>query len=250
MFMCNGLIYSKGKWLLGVFAFAGMLTLNLSAQGVKSLNIGDKYIYDYSDIYKDFGTGSADTVQYSYYEEVVDTTSFWGHTYAQIFRSNPPSYFFERTDSIGIYSFAPSADTLTYDYSSEVGDTIYYINAISNVFKPMKCESRDLSKILGDMQEDFEWTLITQPSRDATLNYSTKFGKHYYEWKYLSSQESRVVSFQLRGAILRGIIYGDTVVTGLVADPIQTLNTFTLYDNYSNPLNNSTVIKYELQIPS
>ncbi len=49
----------------------------------------------------------------------------------------------------------------------------------------------------------------------------------------------------LKGAVINGIVYGDTTITG-IEDELNPVNTFTLSQNYPNPFNPATNIEYQI----
>ncbi len=67
------------------------------------------------------------------------------------------------------------------------------------------------------------------------------FGLTYIQNGYDFGWDSR----NLKGAVINGIVYGDTTLTG-IEDEIQPVNTFSLSQNYPNPFNPVTKIGYSL----
>ena len=55
-----------------------------------------------------------------------------------------------------------------------------------------------------------------------------------------------VANTYLQGAVIDGIVYGDTIVVGVSEDDLSLPKKYKLYQNYPNPFNPSTTIKYSI----
>jgi hypothetical protein len=80
----------------------------------------------------------------------------------------------------------------------------------------------------------------------GAMNIVKKFGLQYSMFdEFGGSIDS------LKGCVIDGIVYGDTsIIVGVEDDSPKNPASFALYQNYPNPFNSSTVINYELQVPS
>jgi hypothetical protein len=60
-----------------------------------------------------------------------------------------------------------------------------------------------------------------------------------------SGDDNRCFTYTLKGAVINGIVYGDTSITGII-NTGNVPHSFILFQNYPNPFNPSTTITYEL----
>jgi len=52
----------------------------------------------------------------------------------------------------------------------------------------------------------------------------------------------------LKGCVIKGVVYGDTTMTGIGSGFSNIPNEFLLYQNYPNPFNPKTIINYQLKV--
>jgi hypothetical protein len=191
----------------------------------KSLEIGNKWIYEYSE------EGSPDK---PLYEVVTDDTTFSDKTYAVV-RLSPFSSEFQRSDSIRIYRYSPfdSSESVLCDFSAKVGD-ILGSRRVTNVHS----------------QEYWGKSRIFVHLLSSTIN--SYLGSTYAEGIGLISYSGDAhghppYSKRLIGAVLDGIVYGDTTLTS-INEPSRNgaPSTITLRQNYPNPFNAQTRIEFFL----
>ena len=58
-----------------------------------------------------------------------------------------------------------------------------------------------------------------------------------------------IETYSLKGAVISGVVYGDTASVFYIAPPVPVEYTYSLQQNYPNPFNPSTKIKFELKDP-
>ncbi len=158
------------------------------------------------------------------------------------FRYNNSTYFDSyRVDSTSgkIYRAYFDNDTLDYeelylDLTAEIGDTIY-VDQFGDSY-PI---------VLANEEEFNEWNInskkrnyLGQSTPLYDLSLIKNIGLSYQlEWELVGYED------ELKGAIINGIVYGDTTVVG-INDPDNTVKDFSLFQNYPNPFNPSTKIKF------
>ena len=169
----------------------------------------------------------------SYYSRIIYNASFGGYLY---------SYFNEHDNLYYQYqTIAPynNGNLPFYKLNCVVGDTFSYpwFNA----------------KFSKEVLEEYQTMVF-----DTILTVKVIFYSHgglvegnevwTDEFGMLFQDQSEVysVTFQLRGCIINGIVYGDTSTTVGIDDDTPLIHQFKLHQNYPNPFNPSTKIEYEL----
>jgi hypothetical protein len=157
--------------------------------------------------------------------------------------NNPISdYSFERIDSSQnkIFKYYPDSDTTNYeililDLSIEPFDTFYnpYCFAVFG----------DIGTInkFGQMYNyrSYFWECGLLYSEYTFLE---NLGLYHYSY-YVDFVQS---SSNLKGCLINGVLYGDTIVVSVKDKPTLTPNTFRLEQNYPNPFNPTTKIKFTI----
>ncbi len=126
----------------------------------------------------------------------------------------------------------------------------------------------DLRADVGDSIKSYRF-LTSVPSSMIDFSNTTIFGldkkSKTYESVSLISYQYRLVqdfglaniqngydfgwdSRDLKGAVINGIVYGDTTITG-IEDKINPVSSFSLSQNYPNPFNPATTIRYDIGKP-
>ncbi len=126
----------------------------------------------------------------------------------------------------------------------------------------------DLRAAVGDSIKSYRFETYV-PSTMIDFSDTTIFGldkkSKTYESVSLISYQYRLVqdfgltniqngydfgwdSRDLKGAVINGIVYGDTTITG-IEDKILPVNSFSLSQNYPNPFNPATTIRYSIGKP-
>jgi len=146
---------------------------------------------------------------------------------------------FIRVDSVSgyYYKFIPSqnSEALFFNPFTKINDTTmnYY-----------RLRAEDTINIFGisTIRKHF-WLMLAV---HGEMNILKKFGLQY---SVIAEFGGSIDS--LKGCVIDGIVYGDTsIIVGVEDDSPKNPASFALYQNYPNPFNSSTVIKYELQVPS
>jgi hypothetical protein len=207
------------------------------------LAVGNRWFYKQTCYDWDFPP----TIQVSYYQEYIPDkiTMGNGKTYYEI---NGTQLFYERIDSSEgkVYRYDtgfPGDEKIIIDFSLEPNDTIFDVG----YFSYPGIASTDL-------------TLIGEGT-DTSVGYTGKY-KEYLELFFTSTYTYKLMrnigmtyisashcfnscNTILYGAIINGVIYGDTTTLS-VDDRIEKPALFSLSQNYPNPFNPSTKIKFTI----
>ena len=79
----------------------------------------------------------------------------------------------------------------------------------------------------------------------SQLDYSYVLAENFGLINFSSEDDNRIYDYSLKGAVINGLIYGDTTVTGIENENVLPTE-FILSQNYPNPFNPSTTINYEI----
>jgi hypothetical protein len=177
-------------------------------------------------------------------EIIKDTILADNQSYKQIVSKGYPELYdlsqYERFDSTTgkVYTWRENKAEVLYDLSLTQGDTI---NSYMGFFT---FDSLTTKNIFGIQRENHYYNpTILMPGFHA-YSLTKDFGLFFY----LSNFMEDTYTFTLKGAIIKGVVYGDTSFTAVgVNDKVPSQpKAFALYQNYPNPFNPSTTIKYSL----
>ena len=213
------------------------------------LDIGNKWIYKSRVFVPEAG------MDYVHSKEIIkDTVLANLQSFRQIKSvtmdsfSNNISYSYERIDSLTgkVYSWN-SGSGIEYqidDLSISLGDTIN-VSRFGSIEQVTSFDSLNLRNIFGFSKDNRVYN-----SRLSYLGY----GDRYWLTKdigltyHLSTGDLTSTVNNLKGAVIKGVVYGDTsfVIVG-INDIVPDLpKEFVLSQNYPNPFNPSTTINYSL----
>lgn len=199
-----------------------------------------------------------------YYGSIQDETGWYGYKYIRKINSlipkpNQKSYFeveeyefgssyhqffYERIDSLSarIYrydedSVQSNKEYLIDDLRAELGDSIFshrflgeapytIIYSSDTTFYGQQIKTKLYNSVFLDQ---YQYRLFTN------------FGLISYFHSFDFGSDSRL----FKGAVINGIVYGDTTVTGINSEMDPQIS-FSLYQNYPNPFNPVTTIYYSI----
>ncbi len=205
------------------------------------LKIGDKWIY------KERMTviPEGDMFYSNHVISVIGDTLMSNNINYKIVLDNM-NYRFLRTDSTGgVYEYFP------YMYPDSVDNETLYQDLIMNTGDTVESNWKNHNGKIIFLSQDSAYTCGVKVN---TMNYEFFSGTYQSRYQLAEGlgisimnigQDFDFVDDTLKGAVINGVVYGDTTVTGIKGQkniPLQ----FTLFQNYPNPFNPSTIIKYEI----
>jgi Secretion system C-terminal sorting domain len=193
------------------------------------LKVGNEWVYDSK------FTSEGEIDEHTLVTKITRQFHYNNSTYFDINGKNGLSYKVDSTSG-KIYKAYFNNDTLSYeefyiDLTVEVGDTFY-----TDQYTPILFESEQPFSQLDINSLKRNYNGLSSPSYNFSI--VKDLGLNYEFWWELVGYENI-----LKGAIINGIVYGDTTVVG-VNDPDNTIKEFSLYQNYPNPFNPITKIKF------
>ncbi|HEY6907407.1 MAG TPA: T9SS type A sorting domain-containing protein, partial [Ignavibacteriaceae bacterium] len=151
--------------------------------------------------------------------------------------------YYERIDSVNAKVYRYNEDSvqsnqeyLIDDLRAEVGDSVPSYRFDVTPYTVIYSADTTLYQLDTHFKEYNAESLF-----GYTYNLVKDFGITYEYMTFDFGSDDRI----LKGAVLNGIVYGDTTITG-IKDEINPVNTFLLFQNYPNPFNPVTNIKYQI----
>ena len=215
------------------------------------LDIGNKWVYK--------GTFFVPEDQHSFVQtnEVIKDTVMANHQSYKLIQSIridtstsyiTLGYFYERIDSLTgkVYAWVQFPGTVhqSDDLSINLGDTIY-VSRFGQNNVPTSFDSLNTKNIFGLTKENHVYN-----SSDNPLGYGDRYSltKDIGMTYHSSSGDQVLTTWNLKGAIIKGVVYGDTSFTIVGVNdklPVQPIE-FRLSQNYPNPFNPTTTINYSI----
>ncbi len=169
--------------------------------------------------------------------QVLDTIRIENKLYYEVDLFGPR---FFREDSLGrFYEYKDSTEQIIMDFSMSKGDSIPISNGAGYTY----CVDRKaVETFIGTQDEEIhfmlDWDSIII---DEEQTFILQRGVGIVVFK-----EFFHVSEYLVGAIIDGVVYGDTNVVSVEEAKNETPRHFSLSQNYPNPFNPSTTIRFDL----
>jgi len=250
-----------------IMLFVTFIISTTYGQSVISLEIGNKWFYDVLAYYNYPPNYNEDTVRYVKTFEILKDTTFYipNYNYVHCYKvkiisntnypglDDPIDYEYWNADSIRFYNYFglyPSEfEVVQYNEQIE-RDTCWEWTPPRSLFR----ECIDLSEISflniqdrkGQQTEMFQ---TTSGSGNKTIKmFALNFG--FVSIKYQNDFMGEIWSIvrsTVKGAIINGIIYGDTsLVVSIGSEEKSIANEFKLGQNYPNPFNPTTNIEFNI----
>ncbi|BDQ03247.1 T9SS type A sorting domain-containing protein [Ignavibacterium sp.] len=215
------------------------------------LKVGNKWIYNRKTVVDDFPPQV-------YYDTIIrevigDSTASNNKKYFVVKEekaSGYTTYILERIDSTTgeVYRYFPNfnypnEELLIDDLTLEVGETVksfrigYWMQDGFTVLREITNFTRWGS---GNKRKIFQTYNLEMPVYSLTEGYGLDSSYYIFDFGYTIDL--------LRGCIIDGVVYGDTVLSVEKNEEIPT--NFVLYQNYPNPFNPSTTISWQSPVGS
>ncbi len=99
---------------------------------------------------------------------------------------------------------------------------------------------------INSVKKYFHYSEVAGAIHSYYRNYNSFFGLVYKEtYFYVPTFETRSIH-TMKGCVINGVVYGDTIVTNIKECNIKIPYIYFLNQNYPNPFNPTTKIRYEI----
>ena len=210
------------------------------------IDIGNKWVYSCKQLMPE---GEQDFINSK--EVIKDTILSNKLLYKQIKNMdsfNTMNYFtYERIDSLNgkVYSwiYNPGIEYQSDDLSISQGDTIN-VSRFGSSAARTSFDTLDITSIFGTLKENH---VYYSPFFTVPFNIRYWLTKDFGITYINSAGDQNTTIWYLKGAIIKGVVYGDTAfVVGITDKYPAIINKFDLSQNYPNPFNPTTTINYSI----
>ncbi len=199
------------------------------------MEIGNSWVYIYNvEMYHSNYTVSVigDTIiKEKHYYKLINTIS------------GSQTYSYERIDTSNgiVYRLQSNSEIPYYDFTAaNVGDTVYF-NRGNEYEYGWFLENLTSYNKFGLNSQEYQYSMLLTGSGYQLYNFVKGLGLIKDEGGELLTSSSI-----LKGAVINGVVYGDTTVVGVEDEPKNIPLKFSLSQNYPNPFNPTTKIKYNI----
>ena len=211
------------------------LLINPEILNLYPLEIGNSWVYIYNvEMYHSNYTVSVigDTIiKEKHYYKLINTIS------------GSQTYSYERIDTSNgiVYRLQSNSEIPYYDFTAvSVGDTVYF-NRGNEYEYGWFLENLTSYNKFGLNSQEYQYSMLLTGSGYQLYNFVKGLGLIKDEGGELLTSSSI-----LKGAVINGVVYGDTTVVGVEDEPKNIPLKFSLSQNYPNPFNPTTKIKYNI----
>jgi hypothetical protein len=227
-----------------VLLFFTIISNQIQSQSYFPLHVGDRYVYKYESIVWSFPNPSIYSWHYATMDVLQDSI-IGGKKYFLVSWFPYLNYRLLRVDSVSgsLYCF-DEVNSCSYYYYEKLVDSLSMTSGVENSCSGWQVGNFEQQIIFG--QNTYSKTFYHTTTANYSRTYNSVFGliKYYYGVSYYHSGVEGTGN--LRGCIINGYLYGDTLVTDLNNISTNIPQEFVLYQNYPNPFNPVTKINYEL----
>ncbi len=232
-----------------VFIFATLTISQAYSQEVVPLAVGNKWIFNTTKITWQDSTNHLK--EYEVLKDTIFTSIQYGTVNCYKVRVSDNSTVHDEywsADSNKFYIYNPQyfVDIQEVKYDAIIHNDTTWHGGPMNYYVTVKLFDLDFLNIQNRAAQE---TIIDWPIHGDVwkISYVTayNFGIAEIHFSHTDWDQRDTVLEKIRGAIINGIIYGDTAVTSAV-DQIKSINSFKLSQNYPNPFNPKTKISYSI----
>ncbi len=240
----------KNIILLMLIIISGTSFCQFNNKNFFPLNVGNKYIYFCSWFSFPGGGGSAMKVSY-----ITGDTIAYGKRY--YFMLNFPFInSWVRLDSLtgSLYKLDINNSCSYYNHEIIIDSLRAKLNAVTTncIFQQYQitCTDTSYSNIFGTLRQRKSFSNYCASAPYTCIkarSYFDSIGISDYSYSFTGGGNSYQETWELRGCILNGILYGDTsTVLGIRPISSEVPKNFHLSQNYPNPFNPQTKIKFDI----
>lgn len=243
-------MYKKNQGII-LFTIISVLFLlfgsKVYSQQYYPLKTGNKFIYHYSFFWASGGGGQF-SQNYDYVCEIKQDTIISSKKYYYVRNFPFASDGWFRVDSLNgsLYRY-DSTNSCQYYYYEKLIDSLQMgLYGTSNSCSAWTVSGITAGIVWGQPSTNKSFHRQAYPSYNDDKIYNSFFGITYYSshqsYGHAYSDETQVI----KGCVIDGVIYGDTVTVGIEENTSQIAVNYSLSQNYPNPFNPTTKIKFNV----
>ena len=228
-------------------------TQTIAQEPVKDLSNGNKWFYHY--FVDPFGNPPAES-EVTF--EVIDDTLILNVEFKKseirlkLSSGDIIAYQFEHADSFKLrtiyqchfWNGEPWTDEISYDFSLAVGDT-FYNQPLDPGYYPLFVVDYKGDTLIFNEQLNY-MKITTVECRYSAIPFNEIFVTEKFGAMKIVEHGSDYIAIKtLKGALIDGVVYGDTVVVSVEENIIKP-DVYSLSQNHPNPFNPTTKIKFTI----